>query len=69
MSRILRGVIIFTVIEEVILVTWGAILELGHGLSLGTQILAAAILLVGLFVEHLVSVNVGRGRPLLDVED
>ena len=69
MSQILRGTIVFTLIEEVILVAWGAILELGKGLSIETQIGAALLLLVGLFVEHLVSVNVGRKRPLLDIKD
>ena len=69
MSQILRGVIVFTIIEEVVLVVWGVILELGKGLPLSTQIAAAALLLVGLFVEHLVSVNVGRKRPLLDITD
>ena len=63
MSKALRGVIVFTLIEEVILVVWGLLLELGKGLPLGTQILAAVVLFVGLFVEHAVSVNVGRGRP------
>lgn len=69
MSSVLRGTIIFTLIEEVTLVAWGAILELGKGLSLQTQIIAALVLLVGLFFEHLVSVNVGRKRPLLDTSD
>lgn len=57
----------FTVIEWVILVAWGAILKLGSGLSFVTQALAAGILLVGLFAEHLVSVNVGRGRPFFEI--
>lgn len=69
MSQILRGTIIFTLIEEVTLVVWGLLLDLGKGLSLNQQILAAAVLLVGLFLEHLVSVNVGRKRPLLDISD
>ena len=62
MRKALQGVIIFTLIEEVTLVAWGAILALGLGLSLTTQIVAAAVLLVGLFAEHYVSVNVGAGR-------
>ncbi|MGH6802587.1 MAG: hypothetical protein ACREC3_04380 [Methyloceanibacter sp.] len=65
--KTLNGVIVFTVVEWVILVAWGALLELGAGLSAGTQILAAGVLLVGLFVEHLVSVNVGRGRPFFEI--
>ena len=63
MAKALRGVILFTVIELVTLVVWGVILKLGSGLSLVTQVVAAAVLAVGLFVEHYVSVNVGNGRP------
>lgn len=63
MSRALRGVILFTAIEEVILVVWGVLLDLGKGLPLQTQIIAAAVLFVGLFVEHRTAVNVGAGRP------
>lgn len=63
MSRALKGVLIFTAVEEVILVTWGAILKLGSGLSFKTQAVAALVLLAGLFLEHYISVNVGAGRP------
>ena len=65
MSKALKGVLIFTAIEEVTLVAWGLILKLGIGLSIpfGVQVLAAAVLFVGLFGEHYVSVNVGAGRP------
>jgi hypothetical protein len=63
-SKALRGVLIFTLIEEVILVVWGVILELGKGLPLQTQVIAAVVLFVGLFVEHYVSIQVGAGRPL-----
>ena len=69
MSRILIGVLVFTAIEEVTLVVWGVLLDLGKGLPLNTQIGAAVFLLIGLFLEHLVSVNVGRKRPLLDITD
>lgn len=62
MSKALKGVILFTAIEEVTLVAWGAILALGLGLSVTTQVVAAAVLLVGLFAEHYVAVNVGAGR-------
>jgi hypothetical protein len=62
MNKALQGVIIFTAIEEVTLVVWGLLLDLGKGLSLQTQIIAAAVLFVGLFIEHYVSVNVGSGR-------
>lgn len=69
MSQTLRGTLIFTAVELVILVAWGLILDLGKGLSLQRQILAAAVLAVGLFVEHVISINVGRKRPLLDTSD
>ena len=71
MSRTLKGVITFTVIEVVILVVWGVILDLGKGLPLKTQIVAIAVLAVGLFFEHLVATNVGRERfrNLLDTSD
>lgn len=65
MSRILRGTLIFTGIELVTLVVWLIL----AGLPFRGGFLAVAVLAIGLFVEHLVSVNVGRGRPLLDTED
>lgn len=61
--KALNGVLLFTAIEEVTLVVWGVLLDLGKGLPLGTQVLAAAVLFVGLFLEHYVSVNIGNGRP------
>ena len=66
MNNALVGVIIFTLIEWVTLVVWGLLLKLGVnvGVSLGTQIVAAVVLLVGLFLEHYVSIQVGAGRPL-----
>lgn len=55
----IAGIVIFTVIEVITLVLWLVLAGVpfhGHGL-------AVIILLVGLFVEHYVSVNVGQGRP------
>ena len=70
MTQTLRGVLIFTAIELATLIVWGVILNLGKGLPFLTQLIAALILAVGLFLEHLVSVNVGRERPnLLDTSD
>lgn len=71
MSRTLRGVILFTAIELVTLIVWGVILDLGKGLPLGIQVIAAAVLAVGLFLEHLVATNVGRERfrNLFDLSD
>lgn len=65
MSKALKGVLLFTAIEEVTLVVWGLLLKLGIGvgIALGWQVLAALVLFVGLFAEHYVSVNVGAGRP------
>lgn len=63
LSRALKGVLLFTAIEEVILVAWGVILDLGKGLPLTTQVFAALVLFVGLLLEHYVSINVGAGRP------
>ena len=68
-SQVLRGTIIFTVVELFILVVWGVILDLGRGLPFRTQVIAAAVLAGGLFLEHLISINVGRKRPLLDTKD
>jgi hypothetical protein len=62
MRKALKGVIIFTAIEEVFLVAWGALLKLGKGLPFEQQVAAALVLLIGLFLEHYVSVNVGHGR-------
>jgi len=70
MSQTLRGTLIFTGIELVTLIVWGVILDLGKGLPLKTQVIAAVVLAIGLFLEHLVSVNVGRERSdLLDTSD
>jgi hypothetical protein len=71
MSKTLRGTLTFTVIELVTLIVWGVILDLGKGLPLRVQVIAAVVLAVGLFLEHLVSVNVGRERfdNLLDTSD
>lgn len=71
MSNTLKGVISFTLVEVVILVVWGVILDLGRGLPLRTQVIAAAVLAVGLFFEHLIATNVGRERfrNLLDTSD
>lgn len=63
MTRALQGVIIFTIIEWVFLVAWGVILDLGINLPFRTQVVAAVVLFVGLFFEHAVSVNVGKGKP------
>lgn len=63
MTKALQGVIIFTIIEWVFLVAWGVILDLGIHLPFRTQVIAAVVLFVGLFVEHFISVNVGRDLP------
>lgn len=59
MNKALMGVIIFTLVEIVTLVVWlvlaGVPFNGGYG--------AIAVLSVGLFIEHYVSVNVGSGRP------
>lgn len=59
MSRALRGVIIFTVVEIVTLVAWLIL----AGVPFRGGYVAVVVLAVGLFVEHFVSVNVGAGRP------
>jgi hypothetical protein len=53
------GVIIFTVVEVVTLVAWLIL----AGVPFNGGILAVIVLAVGLFIEHVVSVNVGLGRP------
>lgn len=67
--KTLGGIVLFTVIEVVVLVAWGAVLDLGKGLSFQRQVVAVGILTVGLFLEHLVATNVGRGRPRLEISD
>lgn len=67
--RRIFGTAVFTIIELVTLVVWGVILDLGRGLSFERQVIAAVVLAVGLFFEHVVSVNVGQKRPLLDFTD
>ena len=67
--KALRGVILFTAIEIVTLVVWLVL----AGLPFKGGYLAVAVLAVGLFLEHYVSVNVGAGRkafgPLPPDED
>jgi len=53
----LIGVIIFTVIEVITLVLWLILDQEGY------KYLAVIVLVVGLFIEHYVSVNVGNKRP------
>jgi hypothetical protein len=67
MSQTLKGTILFTAIELVTLVVWGVILRLGAGLPFRTQVVAVVVLAAGLFVEHAISVQVGRGEPILDI--
>lgn len=67
--KTLGGVILFTVVEVIILVLWGAVLDLGKGLPFWKQVVAVVILTVGLFLEHLIATNVGRGRPRLEIRD
>lgn len=58
MSKALRGVVLFTVIEIVTMIGW--LFFANRGNVLGVLVLSA-----GLFLEHYVSVNVGAGRPVL----
>lgn len=55
MSKALKGVILFTLIEVVTMVGWLYFANRGN-------ILGVLILTVGLLAEHAVSVNVGNGR-------
>ena len=59
MSKALIGVITFTVIEIATLVAWLILAGVPFNGGFG----AVAVLSVGLFLEHYVSVNVGAGRP------
>jgi len=61
MSKALKGVILFTAIEIVALVAWLILAGLPFNGGYG----AVAVLAVGLFLEHYVSVNVGAGRKPL----
>jgi len=61
MSKALKGVLLFTGIEIVALVVWLIL----AGLPFNAGYAAVAVLAVGLFGEHYVSVNVGAGRPPL----
>lgn len=57
--KALTGVIIFTAIEIVTLVAWLIL----AGVPFRGGYIAVAVLAIGLFIEHYVSVNVGHGRP------
>lgn len=61
----LKGIIVFSVIETIAVVAWGAILGVGKGLPLGIQLLAGGVLLGGYIIEHVVAFNVGQDRPYL----
>jgi hypothetical protein len=58
------GIIIFTVVEVVTLVLWLIFAGLSFNTPGSHPILAIVILTIGLFIEHLVSVNVAVGRAL-----
>lgn len=58
----LNGVILFTVLEIVTLVLWLILAGVPFAPNFG-HVLAVIVLAGGLFVEHYVSLNVGRGRP------
>lgn len=55
----LRGLILFTLLEVVTLVVWLVL----AGVPFDGKIAAVIVLAVGLFVEHLVALNVGAGLP------
>lgn len=57
--KALTGVLIFTGIEILTLVVWLVL----AGVEFNGRGAAVAVLAVGLFIEHYVSVNVGAGRP------
>jgi hypothetical protein len=61
MSRALKGVILFTVVEIVTLIVWLIL----AGVPFSSKYAAALVLAVGLFIEHYISVNVGAGRAPL----
>lgn len=60
MSKALKGVIIFTLVEIVTLVLW----LIFAGLPVRGGYVAVIVLAIGLFLEHYASVNVGAGRPV-----
>jgi hypothetical protein len=61
----LKGILVFSAIETVTVVAWGAILGIGSGLTSDVQVLAAGVLFVGYVIEHIVAFNVGKDRPYL----
>lgn len=52
------GVVLFTLVEVVTLVVWLVL----AGVPLTGHYGAVVVLAIGLFLEHYISVNVGRGR-------
>jgi len=54
----LRGVILFTVVEVITLVLWLVL----AGVPFTGHYVAVIVLVVGIFIEHYISVNVGAGR-------
>lgn len=65
MKEPLTGIIVFSAVETVATIGWGAILGLGHNVSPLVQVLAAGFLFVGYAVEHVIAYNVSNDRPYL----
>ena len=62
MNSAIRGIIIFSAVETVILTAWLIALKTLSGPG-AHPVRAAIILFVGLLIEHSVAYNVGKDRP------
>lgn len=60
-----KGILVFSAVETVAVVVWGAILGVGAHLLPSMQILAGVVLFAGYVVEHVIALNVSRGLPYL----
>jgi len=58
------GIALFTVVEDVFLVAW---LALARATAQAARVLAAPVLAIGLFVEHVIATAVKNGDPLINL--
>lgn len=58
------GIAVFTVIEDVFLIAW---LALARSMQSVLRVLAAPVLAIGLFLEHIVATNVKNGVSLVNL--
>lgn len=54
------GIVLFSAIETATVIAWFALLP-------SAPVTAAIVLFVGYVIEHVIALNVGKGRPFFDI--